>query len=443
MMRTIEVLIVILIITGAFISASFFAVLPWPRQVSPMNLRRLSYTTLELLDSNYDLSRAAFDTDNYSTWRDLQVALSASLPANVIYNLTVFDVGINDGGAELYNQRISISNSETMGATSDAFSYLASSSNVTFNAVPEKIGELPGGGTLYILHCSDASGWWIAGYTDQSLAEDLYSLLSPYYVNTVMVQDTAELGQILDGTPLQNEIVENAVIINTLGEAIPIPSGSYATEGADNSYAKYCYLLGQKVSQYNWTWASIVGYPLFYVSNANLFISQQNDYGIYGMQSVGAGGLNSFLQGLNNEIYSYDGTWITGEPSNNPALGNPGLATVQLTSEALFYSNYYGIYPYKTQTATRALPTSILSRYNLEVSTDIFEQVGSWLPGAVYRHQTGSGSLLALGLTRTPDIRITGLSLLSESKPRLYRADYSAYETSRLVVLQIGLVGGV
>ena len=438
MMRTIEVLIVILIITGAFISASFFAVLPWPRQVSPMNLRRLSYTTLELLDSDYDLSRAAFDTDNYSTWSGLQVALSASLPANVIYNLTVFDVGINDGGTELYNQRISISNSETMGATSDAFSYLASSSNVTFNAVPEKIGELTGGGTLYILNCSDANGWWITGYTDQSLAEDLYSLLSPYYINTIMVQNTAELAQILDGSPLQNEIVENAVVINTLGESVPIPSGFYATEGSDNSYAKYCYILGQKVSQHNWTWTSIVGYPLYYVSNSDLFLNQQNSWGIYGMQNVGAGGLNAFLQGLNNEDYIYNGNWRTGSPENDPQL-----ATVQLNSEAIFYSNYYGIYPYSTQTATRALPNSILNEYNLEVSSFIFNPVGNWLPGAVFRHQSGSGSFLALGLTRTPDIRLTGLSLLTESKPRLYRADYSAYETSRLVVLQVGLVGGI
>lgn len=436
MMRTIEVLIVILIITGAFIAASTFAILPWPRQVSPMNLRRLSYTTLELLDSNNDLSRAAFENENYSIWSGIQVALSASLPPNVIYNLTVYEVGISDGGTELYNEIKSISNSETLGATSDAFSYLTSSSNVTFNAVPEKIGEQSGGGTLYILNCSDASGWWITGYTDQTLAEDLYSLLSPYYVHTVMVQSTAELAQILNGSPLQNEVVENAVIINTLGEAVPIPSGYYATEGADNSYAKYCYLLGQKVSQYNWTWASIVGYPLYYVSNTDLFSDQHNSWGIYGMQNVGAGGLNAFLQGINNESYVYNGNWRTGSPSNDPQL-----ATVQLTSEAIFYCNYYGIYPSVTQTATRALPDSILGQYNLEVSSQIFDQVGNWLPGAIYRHQSGSGSLLALGLTRTPDIRLTGLSLLTESKPRLYRADYSAYDTSRLVVLQLGLVG--
>ena len=69
MMRTVEVLIVIIIITGAFVAASFFAVLPLPRQVSPLNLNRLSLTTLELLDSNHDLSQAAFDTDNSTLMR--------------------------------------------------------------------------------------------------------------------------------------------------------------------------------------------------------------------------------------------------------------------------------------------------------------------------------------------------------------------------------------
>ena len=36
-------------------------------------------------------------------------------------------------------------------------------------------------------------------------------------------------------------------------------------------YARYPYLLGQKVRTYNWTWASIVGYPLYYVSNTGYF----------------------------------------------------------------------------------------------------------------------------------------------------------------------------
>jgi hypothetical protein len=191
MMRTIEILIVIIIITGAFIAVSFFAVLPWPRQVSPMNLRRLSFTTLQMLDSNYDLSRAAFEVDNATVWGELQVALSASLPPNVIYNLTVYEV--NSGTAQLYDMKASMSNAENLGTTSDASSYLTASSNVTFNTVPEKIGEQTGGGTLYILNCSDANGWWITGYTAQSLAEDLYRLLSPYFIDTIMVQNTALL----------------------------------------------------------------------------------------------------------------------------------------------------------------------------------------------------------------------------------------------------------
>ena len=282
MMRTIEVLIVIIIITGAFFIASFYAVLPWPRQVSPLNLRRMSLTTMQTLDSDYDLSKAAFETDNYTVWGDLQVALSASLPPNVLYNLTVFEV--SGEGTELYTFKKSISNAENLGATSDASSYMVASSNVTFNVIPEKIGE-QGGGTLYILNCSDANGWWITGYTAQSLAEDLYKLLSPYFVKTIMVQNTAQLGQILNGTALQGENIQNAVIINTCGEAVPIPTGLLqpSTLFYGIPILTMVYFLGQKVRQYNWTWASIVGYPLYYVSNENRFPTQQNSWGIYGM----------------------------------------------------------------------------------------------------------------------------------------------------------------
>src|SRR5665647_2589080 len=256
MIRTIEVLFVIIILSDAFIAVSYFTVLPPPREVSPINLRRLSFTTLQTLDSNYDLSRAAFDTNNSTAWSGLQVALSASLPPEVVYNLTVYDV--NDAEGQLYNYVNSISNTINLGTTNDVSTYAVASSNVTFNVTPQKIGEGGNGGTLYILNCSDANGWWITGYTAQSLAQDLYTLLSPYFVNTIMVQNTAQLAQILNGTPLQGESLQNAVVINTYGEAVPIPT-TYATLYSSD-YAEYPYLLGQKVRSYNWTWASIVGY---------------------------------------------------------------------------------------------------------------------------------------------------------------------------------------
>lgn len=438
MMRTVEIFLVIMIITAAFIISSFYAVLPQPRQVSPLDLRRFALTTLQMLDVDHDLSETVFKPLNDSAWSELQIALSACLPPNVVYNLTVYEV--QTGGTELYYCIKSIANAESLGVESDASSYLVASSNVTFNVIPEKIGMQGGGGTLYILNCSDSNGWWITGYTAQDLAKDLYNLLSPYFQNTIMIQSTAQLAQILNGTALQEETLRDAVVINTFGEAVPIPSGYYASSGVGydgSSYARYCYTLGQRVRQHNWTWVSIVGYPLYYVSNTGLFPTEQNTWGIYGMRAVGAAGLNAFLRGLNGESYVYDNNWITGDPDDDSRL-----ASVHLSSEALYYCNYYGLYPSPYHTATRALPSSILSRYNLAVAFRIFEQVGSWFAGAVFEHAV-SGSFLALGLTRTPDIRLTALGLLSYYKPRLYHSEYTAAGTSRLVVLQVGLVGGV
>lgn len=410
-----------------------------PRRVSPQNLRMLAATTLEILDVNYDLSRIVFLNESDPAWGDLQIALSACLPPNIVYNLTVYAV-MTDNGTQLYSPIKSISNAENLGIGSDASSYLVASSNVTFKFIPEKIGERGGGGTLYILNCSDARGWWITGYTAHTLAQDLYNLLSPYFQTTIMVQNTTDLEKILNGTPVQGETVQNAVIINTFGEAVPIPAGYYATQGYDSqrqSYAKYCHILGQRTQTYNWTWVSIVGYPLYYVSNTNLFPNEQNSWGIYGMKHVGAAGLNAFLMGLDNQNYTYDSTWITGDSGNNP-----GLSSVSLSPETIYYCNYYGIYPSTYHTATRALPSWIISAYNLTVTTYIFNVVGDWIAGAVYRHRA-SGAFFALGLTRTPDIRLTALGILCDYKPRLYPLQYTAANATRLVVLQLGQTGGI
>ena len=432
MIRTIEILFVIIIISSAVIATSYLTVLPSPREVSPINLRRLSFTTLRVLDSDYDLSRVAFETDNATAWGGLQVALSASLPPNIVYNLTVYDVNDQDG--EVYSYVSSISNAASL-STSDVSTYTVASSNVTFNVSPEKIGE-GSGGTLYILNCSDANGWWITGYTAQSLAQDFYNLLSPYFVNTIMVQNTSQFAQILSGTSLQGETLQNAVVINTYGESVPIPATYCQAPYSQNSYAYYSFYLGQRVNLYNWTWSSIVGYPFYYVSNTVAFSSVQNNWGIYGMQMTGTGGSRAFLEGINNQTYV----------SNTNAITDSADRQVTFTQNVTDLSNYYGIYPSTYQTSTRALSNSTLAGYNLKVGLNIFNPSGDYLAGAIYNHYaTGSsnitGSLLALGLTRTPDVRVSGLSLLSYFQPRLYASEYTAQGTSRLVILQLGLVG--
>jgi hypothetical protein len=153
------------------------------------------------------------------------------------------------------------------------------------------------------------------------------------------------------------------------------------------------------------------------------------------MNKTYQGGVIAFLQGLDNQPYHY----------NESSVVNTTPTVVTLSQTVVTNCSYYGIYPSSYQTSTRAL--SILSGYNLTVGLYVFNPVGGYLPGAIYNHVfTGSpnttGSLLALGLTRTPDIRITVISLLSYYQPRLYSSAFTASETSRLVVLQLGLVGG-
>jgi len=442
MMRTIEVLLVALILFSAFMITSYFAVLPSPRNVSGRNLRELALSTIETLNVNDYLTRTVFKNASDPSWLSLQDALAASLSPNVVYNLTVYDIVTSSSGVVTYRLVKSFSNSRNdLGVGSDASSYVVESSDVKFVVTPQKIGENTGKNiTLYILNCNDANGWWITGYTAQGLASDLRNLLSPYFGTTILVNTTNQLGQLLNGTALLSERLQDAVIINTFGEAVAIPAGYYTTQGYDSSrrsYAKYAHILGQKVNQYNWTWVSIVGYPFFYVTNTVTFSSDQNGWGLYGMQQVGPAGLNAFLRGLNLQSYSYDSQWITGSPG-----------VVQFTWNASYYSNYYGIYPAGYQTATRALPTSILSTYNLRVAPNsyIFRVVNNWIAGATFTHRGAGnsirGSFTAIGLTRTPDIRITALGLLQHYCPVIYKSELGASGTSRVVVLQLAELGG-
>jgi len=432
LLRTVEVILVILILGGAFIAASLFAVLPSPRQISSQNLGQLALTTLQVLDTNKDLTETVFKGQGDPSWTDLEITLSACLLPNIVYNLTVYDIVTSPDGTVSYQAANSITNSESgIGTDSEAASYLVTSTNVTFTVAPQKIS-----GTLYILNCSDANGWWITGYTGQTLAADLRNLLSPYFSTTIMVQNTTQLGLLLNGMSLEGEIINNAVVINTFGEAVPIPS-AYADLYPGDSYAEYCYELGKRVNQYNWIWVSIVGYPFFYVSNTAKLASSQNSWGIYGMKDVGSGGLNSFLRGLDKEhypSYNYDGSWITGSPD-----------LVYFSNDASYYSNYYGLYPAPYQTATRALPSSIQDKYHLTVTSSVFNPVNNWYGAATFKH-TGTGALTAIGLTRIPDIRITALALLMDYHPILYKSEFTLRPgerpTQRLVVLQLGQQGG-
>jgi len=431
-MRTVEVLFVIIILLSAFFITTYFAVLPSASQAFGTNLRELSQSTLETLDSQGILSATVFKDPTDPAWGDLQKALSASLPPNVVYNLSVYELS-ETGGVVTYQLNHSISDVR-FGVDSGATSLLVASPDVTYTQDPEKIVCAGQNITLYILNCEHANGWWITGFTGQSLATEFHNLLSPYFETTVLVNSTSDLELLLNGNRLTlnpEEHVDNAVVINTFGEAVPISSNhAYAYR---NDYTDYFYFLGQKVNTYNWTWASIVGYPFYYVSNTAYFDDQE--WGIHGMKNVGPPGLEAFLEGL------------TGEDSDGTDIMKP-LSVVSLSPNATELCNYYGIYPSPDQTASRALKDDILvGDYGL-VATELFNRLFSdpgYIPAATYENMVGGvghGALTAIGLARIPDVRVTALALLMYYHPNLYKSLFEASDTSRLVTLQLGQQGG-
>ena len=143
----------------------------------------------------------------------------------------------------------------------------------------------------------------------------------------------------------------------------------------------------------------------------------------------------AFLQGLDNQTYQNDATSVTSD-----------VGVVTFTSQALIHATIMEFILHHIKHQLELFLTLYLQSYNLKIGLNIFNPVGTYNPGAIYNHiATGStnitGSLLALGLTRTPDVRVTGLSLLSYYQPRLYASEYTAEGTSRLVILQLGMVG--
>ena len=164
---------------------------------------------------------------------------------------------------------------------------------------------------------------------------------------------------------------------------------------------------------------------IHYITFQTLVIFRANDHngwGIFGTRQIAAAGINAFLQGLDSQTYQNSGTGITSS-----------VGVVTFTTQIIDFCNYYGIYPSSYQTSTRALSNSILPSYHLTIGLNIFNPVGNYYPGAIYNHvAVGStnitGSLLALGLTRTPDVRVTGLSLLSYYHPRLYASNTQQME---------------
>ncbi len=445
MLKTVEALFVVVLVFTTLYSVQTFIQLPSPRLASSVGQEEFATTVLKSLDNDGSLTRDAFSKG--SKWStEILKSIESSLSSNSIYRLTAYKIVDNAGNLEYIANKTGPDNSGLFPSGGITSSYTVTSPDVTVTQTPEKIIVNNTAVTLYILNCNDANGWWITGFTGQTLANDVYQAMSPYFTTTILVNSTAQLNTLLSGSSITsdpNETVKNAVVINTFGESIPIPSTQAAT------YQQYPYLVGKRVNVSNWTWVSIVGYPFYYASNKVSFSSYDNSWGIYGMRLIASRGLNYFLQGIDYSSHPTpfdNNTWITQEITG----------VVYYTDLVRQAQDYYGLYPGYTQTSTRALPIRDLSRYHMIIPldsmgrdyTNIFTPVTiggtKYYAGATWVHQVSGktrGVFLAIGLARTPDIRVALLGLLQYYHPTLLRSEFSASGTTRVIELQVSQLG--
>ena len=446
MLKTVEALFVVVLVFTTLVAMESYIQLPSPRLASSIGQQELATTTLKSLDNDGTLTQAAFSNNN-GQWAEVLKSIDNNLPSNTIYKLTSYQIILNKTTGELdYLQDKTGGNfNGVFPSGSITSTYTVTSPNVTVTQTPEKIRTKNGPVTLYILNCNDANGWWITGYTGYTLANSVYQYLSPYFITTVLVNSTSQLGSLLSGTKITtnpNERIKDAIVVNTFGESIPIP------QNLTSNYLQYPYTIGKRVNTYNWTWVSIVGYPFYYASNKATFSSYDNSWGIHGMRIIDAAGLNYFLQGIDSSYHS--------SPVDNETWITSSIGVVSYTAQIRAAMDYYGIYPGLTQTSTRAIPITDISRYHIVLPTDsqgnaysnIFIPITSgskqYYAGAIWTHQVGgvtNGAFMAIGLDRTPDIRVTLIGLLNYYKPTLIRSQFNVVGTTRMVELQIGQLG--
>ncbi|HLH45246.1 MAG TPA: hypothetical protein VKV31_00535 [bacterium] len=443
MMRTVEAMIAVAILVGGVAGLTAYLQLPPPKSVYSDQLYNLGESALQQLTASGVLQTAAFNPDNPLYQGELQSALQAILPANVVYNLTYYNVTTNTVSSVNTTQYTPIGYISNSGGSQPKFtvtvSFVVPSPNLTF-----VLKTKPYPSTVFILNCSDALGWWITGYTASALATNLKQLLTQrtYFQKVITINKTGQLYTLLSSGALQvgntQYSATNSIIINVFGESIPIPQQEIPS-GA-TSYDEW---LGQQVRGYNITWVQVVGWPFYEISNTQYFNSanKPNGYscgagypyfGIVGICGIGGAGLNSFTEGFTG-----------GSPcTNGISVGAPGgTSLVSASTELIATENYYGIYVSPYQSSSRPLqnPQSCGLIPIMAVFNSFTSGSTAYYPAEVYTNSEHQGFLIDIGLVRIPDIRITALALLEFFHPQVIPStNFATSGYTRLVVLQLG-----
>lgn len=87
-MRVIETILASLVIVFALTFVNIFAVTPYSTRYETSDLEKLGHNVLHDLDEKRLLTHFVYEEE----WENLTAALSVSLPTDIYFNLTVFDL---------------------------------------------------------------------------------------------------------------------------------------------------------------------------------------------------------------------------------------------------------------------------------------------------------------------------------------------------------------
>ncbi|MEM0322188.1 MAG: hypothetical protein QW613_07345, partial [Thermoprotei archaeon] len=107
-MRTVEALIAVAILVSGVAGLTAYLELPPPSSIYSTQLYNLGYSTLQQLTASGILQLAAFNPQNQLYQGELQTALASVLPANVVYNLTYYNVSVTSTGVVNTTQYIPV-----------------------------------------------------------------------------------------------------------------------------------------------------------------------------------------------------------------------------------------------------------------------------------------------------------------------------------------------
>lgn len=137
--------------------------------------------------------------------------------------------------------------------------------------------------TIYILDVVYAKKWWTSDYDVMNIERTL----ARWMFRASTIYTLADFLNIIE-----DKTLKNLILINTHGEAVPIPD-KYVAANNSPQWIVWLNKIKEAVEKRGFVWVNIAGYPFFHVTN-DKYTSWRTE-GLTGVYTIGELGLSLFL----------------------------------------------------------------------------------------------------------------------------------------------------